>query len=652
MKGDFSRLTFDPAKQYSRVLIQQGRVQLDADWNEQADIFQHALRTLAADLIGPFGAPANPDGTAGTGFMLARRRAANGTLIPGDFSILPGRYYVDGIACENPQEWNYNDNIGHPPPGKLEANQRYFLYLDVWERHVIYLQDESLREVALGGPDTATRSKVTWRVRAVNETPDGGPIPSELACLSVRGDWSRWVEQWQSTKRGRLKARARPGKTEDTDPCLAAPEARYRGENQLYRVEIHTGIAEGEGRAEFKWSSDNGSVVYPIRELATDPKSDTTTATLEHLGRDDRGGLVQGDWVEIVDGEEDLRLPNASLLKVSSVDSDRRRVTLSGSPAPDLGKDPSKPLMLRRWDHRRGSATKELSSAGTYPVLEGEWIDLEDGVQIFFEPSDDQEGALQDYRAGDYWLIPARVATGDVEWPGPPEAPLFLPPHGVEHHYAPLGFVTLHGDQIDITDCRTTFGVRSLRLNTGLANWQVTAEPISGTDTVAVNMATAPTESAKSSRRKSAAAQPGVIIFDPGSGSGRPIPRPVDLVLSLTPGWGTLPGASWVSASPTGSLPEGLYKYELSFDLCSCLHDVAISLDVLADNRAEVFLNDHSLGRQTGDKGFVPPPMHVERADPSLLVAGTNVLRVEVNNEGGPTGFILRGTVNAGGVGF
>ena len=38
MKGDFTRLTFQPEKHYSSVRLQQGRVQLDADWNEQADI--------------------------------------------------------------------------------------------------------------------------------------------------------------------------------------------------------------------------------------------------------------------------------------------------------------------------------------------------------------------------------------------------------------------------------------------------------------------------------------------------------------------------------------------------------------------------------------------------------------------------------------
>ena len=41
MKGDFSRQTYKKAKHYSGVLMQQGRVQLDADWNEQQAIARH-----------------------------------------------------------------------------------------------------------------------------------------------------------------------------------------------------------------------------------------------------------------------------------------------------------------------------------------------------------------------------------------------------------------------------------------------------------------------------------------------------------------------------------------------------------------------------------------------------------------------------------
>ena len=94
MKGDFSRDTFDSVKHFSRVLQQQGRVQLDADWNEQTAIVLHYLRTLAADLIGPF---AGPQGSSG--FEITRAAGVDGPK--NDFTIGAGRYYVDGILCEN-----------------------------------------------------------------------------------------------------------------------------------------------------------------------------------------------------------------------------------------------------------------------------------------------------------------------------------------------------------------------------------------------------------------------------------------------------------------------------------------------------------------------------------------------------------------------
>ncbi len=57
MKGDFSRNSFRRARHYSRVLMQQGRVLLDSDWNEQGSIFAYYLKSLARDLIGPYGGP-------------------------------------------------------------------------------------------------------------------------------------------------------------------------------------------------------------------------------------------------------------------------------------------------------------------------------------------------------------------------------------------------------------------------------------------------------------------------------------------------------------------------------------------------------------------------------------------------------------------
>ena len=52
MKGDFSRLNFRPKQHYLRVLQQQGRPALDADWNEQVAILLHRLALLTGDVTG------------------------------------------------------------------------------------------------------------------------------------------------------------------------------------------------------------------------------------------------------------------------------------------------------------------------------------------------------------------------------------------------------------------------------------------------------------------------------------------------------------------------------------------------------------------------------------------------------------------------
>src|SRR5262245_18680789 len=64
VKGDFTRSTFRPDKHYCSVRLQQGRVQLDADSNEQADIAEHRGETAALDVIGQSGGPGRSSGFA------------------------------------------------------------------------------------------------------------------------------------------------------------------------------------------------------------------------------------------------------------------------------------------------------------------------------------------------------------------------------------------------------------------------------------------------------------------------------------------------------------------------------------------------------------------------------------------------------------
>jgi hypothetical protein len=423
MPGDYSRMTFDPRDHYSGVLMQQGRVLLDADWNEHGAIVMHYLQALAADLIGPHGGP-------GTGFEITAA-GAPADPVKFDVAIGVGRYYVDGILCENEGRWEagatapapplYTDQPDYPVPDgeKLAANGKYLVYLDVWHREVTCLEDDGIREPALRGPDTAARSKVVWQVKARDVTGDGafkeddaeGYLRAKLLPVGT----------------GKLRARAGEPSAEDTEPCTVAPGARFRGaENQLYRVEIH---APGKaGVATFVWSRDNASVAFPVT------KTTSQGVELENLGRDDRSTLQNGDWVEILDDALVLQRQAKPLLQVRDIHPDGRTVRLSGPPPQvDLTRHP----LLRRWDHGRPGGVQLTN--GAIPVTEGAWLDIEDGIQILFAPPK----GVADYQTGDYWLIPARTATGDVDWPGPADNPETLPARGVRHHYAPLRLVTL-----------------------------------------------------------------------------------------------------------------------------------------------------------------------------------------------------------------
>jgi hypothetical protein len=467
MKGDFTRNTFDPTKHFTRVLMQQGRVQLDADLNEQTAILLHYLQNLTRDLIGPHGGPLDQ-----CGFRIVappeeldeeeKRQAGDLKLhsdLP-DFFIGSGRYYVDGRLCENETIATYQYQPDYPAPQLLE--RAGLVYLDVWERHLSFIEDGAIREVALGGPDTATRAKLVWQVKV-------WPL-NAANCAAVQDQWEELLEIWQPAHRGRLIAQAKkPEGAELTDPCITPPRARYRGaENQLYRVEIHQGGSKDQAR--FKWSRDNGSVVFPIRTM------NGSLVVLEHLGRDNRLGLVVGDLVEVVDNEYALGEAEARpLVRVDKVDPVELTVTLSlpnnlALELPYIENDPRRPL-LRRWDHREGTLSLgglKLTDDKVLPVIEGDWITLEDGVQVYFQPP---ETGQHHYRTGDYWLIPARTATGDVEWSlktdreGNPikdnkgiVQPLALPPHGVEHHYAPLALIAVEGKSVTwIEDCRCRF---------------------------------------------------------------------------------------------------------------------------------------------------------------------------------------------------
>lgn len=509
MKGDITRATFRPQKHYHGVLMQQGRVQLDSDWNEAGEIGAYLDETTRMDTIGRHGVP-----KVGGGFGIR--------VAPGDTDLLigVGRLYVGGLLCEleasqvpvvaleateltveelvlddrplavgewlevagpgaapqlvrvtaidaaartltvapdltvapvtdpSGEHWvrrvvSYTSQpdlpaaplaseAGEAQPAALTLEDgSYLAYVDAWLRHITDLDDPGLQEPALGGPDTTTRAQTVAQVRLKHLGAAGitdcaaVELPQLFAGSTAPGD--------RPPSTGRLAARARPA-DETADACEIPPDARYQGlENQLYRVEVHE---PGElGTATFKWSRENGF----IATLWTGQTGDRLEVS--SAGRDAVLGFRAGQLVELLDDTLELAGRPGTLVVLDAPPTDKELFVDPGAGV-QLSDFPRNPK-VRRWD---------CAAAATIEIPTGDgFLTLEDGVEVRFEPGY--------YNTGDYWLIPARTATRDVDWPrDAQERPVAHPPAGITHHYAPLALVEVAGGSpTTITDCRDPF---------------------------------------------------------------------------------------------------------------------------------------------------------------------------------------------------
>jgi hypothetical protein len=465
MKGDITRDSFSPSHGFTRVLMQQGRVQLDADWNEQMSILWDCFRGMVVDLVGPHAGPQHDCGfrilTAGdlaqtepSGWNAQRRKELKQLLqSDGDFLIGEGVYYVDGFPCRNDfAPFSYTTQPYLPGLAPLKpVKYAYLVYIDVWERHLTQIEDPRIGEVALSGTDTATRAKLIWQIRTL-ELAD-----KHRTCEKLRDNWEDLLYDFRSRHRAYLRAMAKmPAKDDMTEAPLSGPEAQFRGtENRLYRVEIHDPGPVGDNPT-FKWSRDNGTVIFPISSI--DVTTGNAVVTLGDPAKDSHADLAPGDWVEIVDDTYALENRAEALLVVENVDAGGTLVTLKGVPVSTVGRDPSQHPLLRRWDQKTGNPKRgglELRG-GAALIREGvgdsEWMMLEDGVQIQFVKTDPPSY----FSTGDYWLIPARTATGDIIWPRANDKPAPSRPHGPKHHFAPLAIVEFNkdGQLCLVGDCR------------------------------------------------------------------------------------------------------------------------------------------------------------------------------------------------------
>ena len=450
MSGDFSRISYDPGLDCYGLLLQQGRVHLDSEWNELVAQFTRRFQAGTLDTIGRAVVPREtPEGF--------RVEAVGGKL-----AIGPGRIYVHGLLAENhggaPSQWNpilaestgstaidYDKQPYLPNAPALPAGGPHLVYLAVWQRELTPLQHRPLIEKAVG-TDTSLRVQTVWQVRVL---PNVGP---DVDCATPLDQVPGWSYHPSS---GRLTTATGSGSS-PSDPCIVPESGGYKGlENQLYRIEIQDG--GGIGQATFKWSRENASVATRVEAI---PALDRLV--VESVGRDDVLRFSDGDWVEITDDWRELNHLPGELRRIKTgggVD-DLQRTILLQSPLPAAmfpvdgqGKtDPARNTRLRRWDQQgvvrdsNGAAHVDLDTAGSTGAIPvpgaAKSLLLEHNILVTLE-LDPTSGV---FHPGDYWVFAARTADASIE------ILTKAPPRGIHHHHTKLALVTFPDAE---TDCRT-----------------------------------------------------------------------------------------------------------------------------------------------------------------------------------------------------
>ncbi len=476
MKGDFSRIRFNAAKLYTAVLKQQGRVDLDSDANEQCAIDVTLREKTNADIIGQYGGPVDD-----AGFEIGIDGA--------DIWISAGRYYVEGILVEIADRVHYDqqpylldptNNAQQLLDSLRQAGDGASLEfkLEVWQRMATALDDPCLLEPALNQADTTTRLQTIWRVvgtlkqsTAAASQPSNAVAtqPSSTGTLALNKQSTLEqsdrrllkesnvgilepgnVSTFEQTELGTLeKNNASAPSPSNTGPlavntgtlqqvrgrmgasasgegsgcgCQPIPAAGYQGmENQLYRVEIHT--AGDLTSATFKWSRENGSVVVAVTDV------NGKTVTVASLGPDANLGFQAGQWVELSDDINQFGpTPNqpGTLYQIHSINQAALQVTMTD---PVTGLQKKRNARMRRWDQTGSSATDSGVPVSSTPVP------LENGIVVDFTSGQ--------YQAGDYWTVPARTASGSIDWPPcGGDGKHFQPPSVIQIDKAPLACVS------------------------------------------------------------------------------------------------------------------------------------------------------------------------------------------------------------------
>lgn len=465
---DISRHLFQPEKRYSGLRMQQGRIILDADFNEGEMIDDEEQRLTIVDVVGPHG-------SSDAGLTITTV-----DLINYDFDILAGSYYLGGLrqaiadktdpaepqsfkSQSNWLQWNRDDEEPSLPTLPL-VPRHDLVYLVGWEQSVSAVEDGEIQEQALGGPDTSVRIRRMHRVYVRPGGPDtcAGAFGALVTDLTTGGHSFDYANH-ELKSAARLTVEAGDD-GESGDLCTPPVLQGYAGaENQAIRIQL---IQPDR----FIWSWDNAS---PLYRIGVPSGEGTVTVTLLTPPRDQAHFPLVGQVLEILPWG--ARLPNgehvadheihgkigggvlARVSKTYNPSTQQLEATVVDTSAlAEMGvwfvdnavPEADRYFYMRVWnpgDNAPPGAFGVSFLPDTPVALTGT------GLKVKFN----QSGII-----GDYWVIAARPSTPNqvVPW----ELGTGTAPHGPRRFYAPLAllhwfFNDLNALDVNIETCRRTF---------------------------------------------------------------------------------------------------------------------------------------------------------------------------------------------------
>jgi hypothetical protein len=433
MKGDFSRFTYDNTKNYLGLIKQQGRASLDSDWNEQAAIWIDNFRQLTLDIMGRFAIPLTPncltDDNSNAFKIDEFRRIPGGGF---DFSIGKGMAYIDGLPLRLFDDYSYRNQPDLPEPELVAGEGNILVYLKSWIHTINYIDDHSIRESALGGPDTCHRFKHVGQIKAIL---CGGIDEFEKAGTFLKKQFDN--SKITMTMKIDHSAEQIPLGFGDVDLGIGNIPG-----NLHMRVELHRGSSNnGDIEEGIKWSDDNCSTVVPVLKSLG-----SNTLLVEESEQVSGVSLDKGDWVEIANFSTEFNGMGSQVTRIRNMDSKDNGLAI----AMDSEIHP----LLRRLSIGKKSGTKfnlkprlRKWTGFITPANLNKTHNLSKGIRIAFQIP----GKKSKFTPGAYWLFALRDREYNKKF-----APLNALPQGQDFNYVPLAIIPRRGTQKSgpLIDCR------------------------------------------------------------------------------------------------------------------------------------------------------------------------------------------------------